>query len=135
MASRDLEPSATEVSDDTADGRVVVVVGGVAAGYAAAATLREEGYRGRVVMIDRENRLPYDRPNLSKDYLAGHAQPEWMPLRPDEFYDLLSIEVLRGREVGRRRGVPGTRSHTTGTCTFHPLRGPRRASVVRTRCT
>jgi NADPH-dependent 2,4-dienoyl-CoA reductase/sulfur reductase-like enzyme/nitrite reductase/ring-hydroxylating ferredoxin subunit len=89
----------TSVSEDTADPRVFVVVGGGAAGYTAAATLREEGFRGRVVMITREDRLPYDRPSLSKDYLAGHAEPEWMPLRPEEFYDEHSIEVIRGREV------------------------------------
>lgn len=90
------EPSATV---DTVHGRVFVVVGGGAAGNAAAETLRQEGFRGRLVMITREDRLPYDRPNLSKDYLAGHAEPEWMPLRTDEFYDALAIEVWRGREV------------------------------------
>ena len=81
------------------DGRTFVIVGGGAAGYTAAQTLREEGFRGRVVMITREDRLPYDRPNLSKDYLSGHAQPEWMPLRTEAFYDEHSIEVLRDREV------------------------------------
>src|SRR5262245_49800249 len=52
-------------------------------------------------MITREDRLPYDRPNLSKDYLHGHAEPEWMPLRPDEFFSEHSIEVWRGKEVMR----------------------------------
>jgi NADPH-dependent 2,4-dienoyl-CoA reductase/sulfur reductase-like enzyme len=50
-------------------------------------------------MITREDRLPYDRPNLSKDYLAGNAEPEWMPLRPDDFFERYDIELLRGREV------------------------------------
>jgi 3,4-dihydroxy 2-butanone 4-phosphate synthase/GTP cyclohydrolase II len=45
---------------------------------------------------DREDRLPYDRPNLSKDYLQGHAEPEWMPLRPAEFFTDHDIEVMRG---------------------------------------
>jgi NADPH-dependent 2,4-dienoyl-CoA reductase/sulfur reductase-like enzyme len=78
-----------------------VILGGGAAGYAAAQTLREGGFKGRVLMITREDRLPYDRPNLSKDYLQGHAEPEWMPLRPDEFFTEHGIEVLRGKEVAR----------------------------------
>jgi NADPH-dependent 2,4-dienoyl-CoA reductase/sulfur reductase-like enzyme/nitrite reductase/ring-hydroxylating ferredoxin subunit len=85
--------------DETADPRKFIILGGGAAGYAAAQTLREDGFRGRILMITRENRLPYDRPNLSKDYLHGHAQPEWMPLRGDEFYDECDIETLRGRDV------------------------------------
>ena len=82
-----------------ADGRVFAILGAGAAGYAAAQTLREDGFGGRIVLVTREGRLPYDRPNLSKDYLNGHAEPEWMPLRPDEFYTTYGIEVLRGRGV------------------------------------
>jgi len=52
-------------------------------------------------MITREERLPYDRPNLSKDYLQGQAEPEWMPLRSDEFFTAHDIEVMRGTEVTR----------------------------------
>jgi NADPH-dependent 2,4-dienoyl-CoA reductase/sulfur reductase-like enzyme/nitrite reductase/ring-hydroxylating ferredoxin subunit len=85
--------------DNTADTRTFVILGGGAAGYAAAQTLREDGFKGRISMITREDRLPYDRPNLSKDYLHGHAQPEWMPLRGDEFYDEYDIETMRGRDV------------------------------------
>src|SRR5690606_11394147 len=73
--------------DETADGRSFIILGGGAAGYMAAQTLREDGYAGRILMITREDRTPYDRPNLSKDYLAGHAEPAWMPLRPDEFFE------------------------------------------------
>ena len=85
--------------DARQDERSFVILGGGAAGYMAAQTLREEGFRGRVLMVTREDRLPYDRPNLSKDYLQGHAEPEWMPLRPDEFFNEHGIEVLRGREA------------------------------------
>ncbi len=85
--------------DPEADARVFAILGAGAAGYAAAQTLREDGFRGRIVVVTREGRLPYDRPNLSKDYLAGSAEPEWMPLRPDEFYDEHAIEVARGRGV------------------------------------
>ncbi|HYJ46395.1 MAG TPA: Rieske 2Fe-2S domain-containing protein, partial [Pyrinomonadaceae bacterium] len=87
--------------DDSADARLFVIVGGGAAGYAAAQTLREDGFQGRILMITREDRAPYDRPNLSKDYLQGHAEPEWMPLRGDEFYAEHGIELMRGREVAR----------------------------------
>lgn len=84
---------------DVKDERVFVVLGGGAAGYMAAQTLREDGFAGRVVMITRERRLPYDRPNLSKDYLNGHAEPEWMPLRSEEFFAENDIEIMRDKEV------------------------------------
>jgi NADPH-dependent 2,4-dienoyl-CoA reductase/sulfur reductase-like enzyme/nitrite reductase/ring-hydroxylating ferredoxin subunit len=87
--------------DSAADGRVFVIVGGGAAGYAAAQTLREDGFRGRVCLITREDRAPYDRPNLSKDYLQGHAEAAWMPLRPDEFYAEHGIELVCKKEVTR----------------------------------
>jgi NADPH-dependent 2,4-dienoyl-CoA reductase/sulfur reductase-like enzyme/nitrite reductase/ring-hydroxylating ferredoxin subunit len=87
--------------DPVADTRVFAILGAGAAGYAAAQALREDGFRGRIVMVTREGRLPYDRPNLSKDYLNGHAEPAWMPLRPDEFYAEHGIEVARGRGVVR----------------------------------
>lgn len=85
----------------TADSRQFVIIGAGAAGYAAAQTLREEGFRGHIVMITREDRAPYDRPNLSKDYLHGHADPEWMPLRPQEFFAEHDIQLLFNREVTR----------------------------------
>ena len=87
--------------DPVADSRQFVIIGAGAAGYAAAQTLREEGFRGNVVMITREKRAPYDRPNLSKDYLQGHAEPEWMPLRSDEFFSEHGIKLLLDREVTR----------------------------------
>jgi apoptosis-inducing factor 3 len=86
---------------DPSDERVFVILGGGAAGYAAAQTLREDGFNGRVVMITRENRPPYDRPNLSKDYLQGHAEPEWMPLRPDDFFAGHDIELMLQKTVTR----------------------------------
>ena len=85
--------------DPTADSRQFVIIGAGAAGYAAAQTLREEGFRGNVVMITREHHTPYDRPNLSKDYLHGHAEPEWIPLRPDEFFSEHGIQLVLNREV------------------------------------
>ncbi len=77
------------------DSRLFVILGGGAAGFMAAQTLREDGFTGRIVMITREDRAPYDRPNLSKEYLQGHAEPEWMPLRPDDFFVENDIEILK----------------------------------------
>jgi NADPH-dependent 2,4-dienoyl-CoA reductase/sulfur reductase-like enzyme/nitrite reductase/ring-hydroxylating ferredoxin subunit len=64
----------------------VVVVGGGAAGLAAADTLRREGYRRDITMVSADADAPYDRPNLSKDYLAGHAPEDWMPLKDEAYY-------------------------------------------------
>lgn len=85
--------------DTSADSRQFVIIGAGAAGYAAAQALREEGFRGSIVMVTREDRAPYDRPNLSKDYLHGHAEPEWMPLRDEEFFRDHDIKLLLNREV------------------------------------
>ena len=63
-----------------------MIVGGGAAGEAAAETLRREGYSGPITMLSDDDVPPCDRPNLSKDYLAGNAPEEWIPLRPFEFY-------------------------------------------------
>ena len=86
---------------DPKDERVFVIGGGGAAGYVAAQTLREDGFTGRIVLITRENNLPYDRPNLSKDYLQGTAQPEWLPLRSKEFFAEHDIELIRGLQIAR----------------------------------
>ena len=86
-------------ADLSADGRTFVILGGGASGYMAAQTLREDGFAGRIVMVTRENRLPYDRPNLSKDYLQGNAEPAWMPLRSEEFFIEHGIDVMREKEA------------------------------------
>lgn len=93
--------SVAMVKRDPVDPRQFVILGAGAAGYAAAQTLREEGFRGAIVLITREDRAPYDRPNLSKDYLHGHAEAEWMPLRPEEFFAEHDIQLLCNREVIR----------------------------------
>jgi NADPH-dependent 2,4-dienoyl-CoA reductase/sulfur reductase-like enzyme/nitrite reductase/ring-hydroxylating ferredoxin subunit len=86
-------------ADSAADGRKFVIIGAGAAGNAAAQTLREDGFEGKIISISYENRLPYDRPNLSKDYLQGEADPEWMPLRSNDFYKEFGIDLWLGRRV------------------------------------
>ncbi|HLU65096.1 MAG TPA: FAD-dependent oxidoreductase, partial [Kofleriaceae bacterium] len=77
----------------------IVIVGAGAAGHAAAEMLRREGYRGRVLLFGAEPTVPVDRPNLSKDYLAGTAPDEWIPLRPREFFAEQEIELHTGARV------------------------------------
>lgn len=85
----------------------VVIIGAGAAGSAAAEMLRRCGFAGKITMVDQEPDSPYDRPNLSKDYLAGNAPEEWIPLRPSGFYAEHGIEVVRASarrlDVGARR--------------------------------
>ncbi|MBK7249597.1 MAG: FAD-dependent oxidoreductase [Gammaproteobacteria bacterium] len=71
----------------------IVIVGGGAAGFAAAEMLRRRGWQGRLTLLSADADAPCDRPNLSKDYLAGNAAEEWIPLRPDDFYAAHHIEL------------------------------------------
>jgi apoptosis-inducing factor 3 len=77
----------------------IVIVGGGAAGFAAAETLRRQGYGGSLVMLSSEDAPPVDRPNLSKDYLAGKAPEEWVPLRPESFYAEAGIDLRQKATV------------------------------------
>ena len=79
----------------------IVIVGGGAAGFAAAEMLRRRKYRGRIVMLSADDSPPVDRPNLSKDYLAGSAPEDWLPLRPAEFYRDNAIELRLQATVER----------------------------------
>ncbi len=72
----------------------VVILGGGAAGLAAADMLRREGYAGPVKMISADDSPPCDRPNLSKDFLAGTAPDDWIPLRAPEYYAERHIELV-----------------------------------------
>jgi len=77
----------------------VVIVGGGAAGFAAADTLRREGYAGPVTIVSADASAPYDRPNLSKDFLSGEAPEDWLPLRPAEYYEKQQITLLLNSRV------------------------------------
>ncbi|MDX8525949.1 FAD-dependent oxidoreductase [Mesorhizobium sp. MSK_1335] len=71
----------------------IVIVGGGAAGFAAAEMLRREQFQGSIVMISDDQSPPVDRPNLSKDYLAGKAPEDWIPLRSEKFYSKNNIDL------------------------------------------
>src|SRR5438552_4336156 len=84
----------------------IVIVGGGAAGFAAAEMLRREGFAGSLTMLSSDDAPPCDRPNLSKDYLAGNAPEDWIPLRPPEFYAESRIDLrLRAKAVGIDTGA------------------------------
>jgi NADPH-dependent 2,4-dienoyl-CoA reductase/sulfur reductase-like enzyme/nitrite reductase/ring-hydroxylating ferredoxin subunit len=76
------------------DKRCFVIIGAGAAGAVAAQTLREAGFGGRIVMLDRENRVPYDRTILSKYFLAGSEAGEKSPLQTQSFYNDNGIERI-----------------------------------------
>jgi NADPH-dependent 2,4-dienoyl-CoA reductase/sulfur reductase-like enzyme/nitrite reductase/ring-hydroxylating ferredoxin subunit len=87
----------------------IVIVGGGSAGFAATEMLRRRRFQGGIVMLSDDDAPPVDRPNLSKDYLAGNAPEDWVPLRGDSFYTERGIDLrlkttvtnidVRAREV------------------------------------
>ena len=86
----------------------VIIIGAGAAGNACAEMLRRESYGGPITIIDPDADAPYDRPNLSKDFLAGSAPEEWLPLHPPGFYEQQRIEIRRGtraKSIDRARSM------------------------------
>jgi NADPH-dependent 2,4-dienoyl-CoA reductase/sulfur reductase-like enzyme/nitrite reductase/ring-hydroxylating ferredoxin subunit len=77
----------------------ILIIGGGAAGSAAADMIRREGYEGPVTIVSADSDLPVDRPNLSKDYLAGDAQDDWLPIWSSEQYAERNIELVLGRRA------------------------------------
>lgn len=106
-ADTEAEPVATPLQN-------VLIVGGGAAGFACAQRLRERGFAGRITLLSEDSAPPVDRPNLSKDYLAGSAPAEWIPLQPPAYYREHGIDLhldcavtaldLRERRVTTRAG-------------------------------
>jgi NADPH-dependent 2,4-dienoyl-CoA reductase/sulfur reductase-like enzyme/nitrite reductase/ring-hydroxylating ferredoxin subunit len=97
VRERIVAPPARRAADDAL--RDVVIVGGGAAALAAAEMLRRRGYDGALTMLSADADAPVDRPNLSKDFLAGNAPDEWMPLRGDEWYAEQHIDLRLGTRV------------------------------------
>ena len=90
-------------------GGTIVIVGAGQAGFQVAASLRDESYGGRICLLGNEPGLPYQRPPLSKAYLAGKADRAGLHLRPEAFFAQRGIEMLSGRQASRidreRRGL------------------------------
>ncbi|NWL81019.1 pyridine nucleotide-disulfide oxidoreductase [Pseudomonas taiwanensis] len=76
-----------------------VIVGGGHAGSEAAVSLRQNGFDGRILIISDEPGLPYQRPPLSKAFLAGTLGAEALPIRPAATYEKSGIEILNGTSV------------------------------------
>lgn len=97
VTGRTMEPQLTVGRDRSRHPGTIVILGAGAAGTAAALALRDEGYQGKLTLIDRDTGAPYDRPNLSKDYLAGTAPEEWLPIRTSQDLAASDIRVIRGQ--------------------------------------
>ena len=95
----------------------IVIVGAGAAGVAAAEMLRRCGYTDSIKLFDQLDTPPVDRPNLSKDYLAGHAEEAWVNLRPDDFYTSKNIELIRGQRIAAIDPAARTVTGADGTVT------------------
>lgn len=93
-------PAMAQYNPD-ADKRTFVVLGAGAAGSAAVEVLRQAGFQGRIVMVTREDQLPYDRTWLSKDYFIGNVSKDQMPLRSLDFYKDHNIEILFNKQAVR----------------------------------
>src|SRR5437667_8995654 len=108
----------------------VVIIGGGAGGLAAADMLRREGYPRPLTMLSAEDAPPCDRPNLSKDYLAGKAPEDWIPVRPPDYYSNHHIElVLNARVSGldleaRTVAAEGGRTYPFGALLIAPGADP-----------
>ena len=74
----------------------VVIVGAGPSGAACADMLRTKGYAGAITLVGDEEPSPVDRPNLSKDFLAGTANEDWIPLRTREYYESIHVELVTG---------------------------------------
>lgn len=88
----------------------IVIIGGGAAAFAAAERLRDLGHAGSLAMLSADSDGPYDRPNLSKDYLAGTAPEDWIPLSSAKHYakrkiDLRTASKVVEIDVGKREVV------------------------------
>ncbi|MEO8367210.1 MAG: FAD-dependent oxidoreductase [Pseudoxanthomonas sp.] len=89
----------TVAADSSTHPNRIVIIGGGAAAFAAAERLRGLGFNGSLTMLSADSDPPCDRPNLCKDYLAGTASEDWIPLQPDHFYTERKIDLRLSCEV------------------------------------
>jgi NADPH-dependent 2,4-dienoyl-CoA reductase/sulfur reductase-like enzyme len=99
VVRKQIEPASRPQESFKGEPGQIVIVGGGAAGFAAAEMLRRKQFGGRIVMLSQDAAPPVDRPNLSKDYLAGSAPEDWLPLRGDDYYREANIDLRRDVEV------------------------------------
>ena len=92
----------------------ILIVGGGAAGFACAERLRRLGYDAALTLVSADPDAPVDRPNLSKDYLAGTAPEEWIPLKDDAWYRDNRIDLRLGTEIAAIDPRGRTATSTTG---------------------
>jgi NADPH-dependent 2,4-dienoyl-CoA reductase/sulfur reductase-like enzyme len=112
----------------------VLIVGAGLAGARCAETLRAEGYDGPITLVGEEPVAPYERPALSKEFLAGERTAEELLLRPPTFWTERGIKIVLGRRVETIETRPGRAVvAATGARARRPvLRGARTAHVLRT---
>ncbi|MEO6908562.1 MAG: FAD-dependent oxidoreductase [Abditibacteriaceae bacterium] len=119
----DLTPKETDSPKVTVEKDLsMVIVGGGAAGQAAAEELRHQGFDGQITILSDASAVPVDRPNLSKDYLAGHADPDWIPLRSAEWYEDNAVEIRLNTAVTKVEPAQNRLQLSSGeTLNYHKL--------------
>jgi len=84
----------------------IMIVGAGQAGAQAAISLRQEGFTGTITMVGEESDLPYERPPLSKDYLAGERTADRLLLRPPAFWGERHVKILTETRISHvDRGI------------------------------
>lgn len=119
----DLTPKETDSPKITVEKDLaMVIVGGGAAGQAAAEELRHQGFDGQITILSAASAVPVDRPNLSKDYLAGNADPDWIPLRSTEWYEENAVEIRLNTTVAKIETAQNRLDLSNGeTLNYHKL--------------
>jgi len=117
------------------DNQTHVIIGGGLAGAKAAETLRAEGFGGHIVLVAAEPRAPYERPPLSKSYLAGESPFTDAQVHDEEYYAAHAIELLTGTVAtavdagGRRVTLAGGRELAYDRLLLAPGAVPRRPPI------
>lgn len=106
----------------------VVIIGAGAAGASCADRLRTKGYSRPITVVDDEEPGPAERPNLSKDFLAGQAPEEWIPLRTRDYYESIAFELVTAdpATVTRQATLQSGRVLSYGTLLLAAARNPNR---------